>query len=678
MIKKLFVTLSLCHFVTCGFAAMLDTDSAKTITADKIEYDTKTQSVKTSGRVRIENASGQSANADAGFFSQDYKTANARNAEMMLGAHTHVSAADMKRDGALSVANDISYTTCWDGGDACVRGWEITASKLSHDNDRHMMTFRNMVFWFYDAPIFWSPYLTYPDPLVRRKSGVLMPSMNSTNKMGMQFNLPVYVAFSDTHDATATLSYLTAENPLLQLEHRLNTAHTEFRTTGSWTDSREMGSRWHIFNRDEIEIGEHARATLFLNRTGDKTYLQKYGFYDAQPYLDSGARAELFSRSGYATADVHVFQELRSFGRNNSNSANPSGNILPNIHGTIQTPDLWNGAYMSFMADAIGITTPDMESATQRILGEARITLPAILPFGQKLTASIAARYDLYNFNNTPIIDGPSDFDGTRGRFLPSGYLDWSLPFAKIGEKLTQVIEPRARITFVDSLSNPGFANIDSAASVLSDAMLFADKRYAGYDLWAHGTYLDYGVGWTGYYDDITANAFVGQSFDFYRPNAIDPNSGYRYGASDYVGRMSVDMPSDMFSVSSRFRLDRDKMQIRHIETAAKFGNTQYALLGHIYGVQLLDADTIDSRTHEIVAGAGIKLTDRWSVAARTTYNVTESHLQRQTAGVYYDHPCWGAALEYARDGAIRLNDAGDIYRGNTTIHLKFDIKFTE
>ena len=118
--------------------------------------------------------------------------------------------------------------------------------------------------------------------------------------------------------------------PLFQLEHRLNGSHSEFRTRGSFTHNREGENRWHIFNDDIIELGENARATIFLERASDKTYLQKYGFYSEQPYLDSGGKVELFGQSSYVVADAHVFQELRQSSRRYSV---PDGNILPNIRG---------------------------------------------------------------------------------------------------------------------------------------------------------------------------------------------------------------------------------------------------------------------------------------------------------------------------------------------------------
>ena len=241
-----------------------------------------------------------------------------------------------------------------------------------------------------------------------------MPDLKSTNQMGTQINIPLYIYLSDTHDMTVTFSYLTQENPLFQIEHRLNADHSEYRTKGSFTHNREGENRWHIFNDDVIELGEYARATIFLERASDKTYLQKYGFYDDQPYLDSGAKLELFGQSSYVVADAHIFQELRdSTGRWSA----PDGNILPNIRAVHQTTPLFGETYATFGADILGISGDG--TSAQRMIGDARITSPWTLWGGNRLTLSMEARYDVYHFNNIDLIDGQK-FSVLKNRFLPS------------------------------------------------------------------------------------------------------------------------------------------------------------------------------------------------------------------------------------------------------------------
>ncbi|MDR0967449.1 MAG: LPS assembly protein LptD [Rickettsiales bacterium] len=648
----------------------VNTDTSKTITADKIEYNTNTKAIKTTGDTKIQNQSGQSLNLRNAYVA-DKNIASGDDITLYLTPHTRITADSITKTDGNTSALDATYTNCAEC-DKTGEPWKISASRVYHDDTKKNISLYDSTLWFYDIPVFWSPWISYPDPRIKYKSGFLTPSINSTNNMGMQFNLPLYLNFSDYHDLTITTSYLTKENPLFLAEHNLNTKRANIKTTGSFTHTHENQNRWHLFNDDLIELGDNARMLVFFNRTSDKTYLQQYDFYNNQPYLDSGARLELFASRGYTTIDSHFFQELRV---TNKNTKNPSGNILPNIHGVYQTAPLVGNTYFSFMGDVLGIQKSN--SSNQRILGESRVVSPWFLPFGQKLTLSAAARYDLYNFIDTPIYGDLGGYSGTKGRFLPSGYVDWSMPFIRYGQQWTNIIEPRARATFQRRMASPNFINTDSAGSLLSDAMLFSDNRLSGYDLWGNSSYTDYGVNWTAFNNDgIQTQLFLGQSYDFFVADKLDKNSGFHDGASDYVGR--ADLYVDNFSIANRFRVSNTDLGLRHLESIARFGHKNYIDAGYIRAIQFTDTLSPYTIVSELVLGGDINITQRLSLRGRAIYNITNEHLQRLNAGLYYDHPCYTLSLDFSRDGTERLYVDGENYYGGTRLRFQFSLKLTD
>ena len=644
-------------------AAPLDVDSPKTIKSDKIEYDVKSGTVKTTGNTEITNAAGQRMTLKDSYLSKRGDQLSGDDIKIWLGQHVYIESDNIVHNGDDTVAKNAMFTACANC-DSYGNAWEIDATKIVHDMSSRMLSFHNMVFNIYDIPVLYFPYYTMPDPGVKHKSGLLTPNMQSTNKMGAQINIPLYMSFSDTHDATFTLSYLTKENPLFQLEHRLNLAHSEYRTRGSYTHNREGENRWHIFNNDVIEMGEYARASIFVARASDKTYLQKYGFYEDQPYLDSGGKVELFGQSSYVVADAHVFQELRSdyIGM----ATIPSGNILPNIRGVYQTSPLFAETYMTFAGDVLSIVGDG--NSSQRMIGESRVTSPWTLWGGNRLTASIATRYDLYNFNNIDMIDGDK-FSGLKNRFLPSGYVEWGLPFIRPGNGWSQTIEPRARLTIMRKIDDEQFAlNNDSAGTFLSDTVLFSNNRFAGYDLWENGTFADYGVRWSAFNNDgRVVEVFLGQSYDVTDRADTDLNSGFHKGGSDYVGRVGFNN-SEWLDISSRFRFDRDSLNLRHLETSAVVGSdANYLTIGHIWARQFLDAQTLAPDINEAMAGVGFRLSERWSVKFDAIYNWTDNIFLRHSGTFFYNHPCYYLSFGYRRDNA-RFED----YQGNTTFQFRF------
>lgn len=642
----------------------LSVDEPKTITADKIEYDINNATIKTSGQTVIVNKSGQRMTLVDSYISQDGNNLTGDDIKLWIGEHVYIESANIERTGNTTVARDALFTAC-DNCDGFGDAWKISTYKIVYKMDERMLRFYSPVMWAYDIPVLWLPYFEMPDPGVKYKTGFLTPDFESTNKMGTQINIPIYINFSDTHDITATLSYLTQENPLFQIEHRLNAPHSEYRTQASYTYNKAGESRWHIFNDDVIELGDNARATIFLERASDKTYLQKYGFYSDQPYLDSGAKLELFGQSSYVVADAHIFQEMRTEYRGNSTI--PSGNILPNIRGVYQSQPLFNETYMTFITDILGVSGDGMSS--QRLTGDARITSPWTLWGGNRLTLSLDARYDLYHFDNTDLID-MSNFSGFKNRFLPSGYAEWGLPMFRASEKWTQVIEPRARLTIMRRTQDEQFSlNTDSAGTFLSDSTLFSDNRFSGYDLWENGTFADYGMRWSAFNngDGSTAEVFLGQAYDFTDRAATDINSGYHHGASDYVGRVGYNN-NKWLDIATRFRLDRTDFSLRHTETSMHLGTAKNFLnIGHIWSQQFADTMAREDNINEAVIGAGIQLTNRWAMRWNGIYNMTIGEFQRHTGGLFYEHPCYYLSVEYRRDNAVKED-----YVGTTTFQFRF------
>ena len=664
--------LSICVLPTFAMALGVNMNEAKTIKSDSIEYNVKTEEMKASGNTEITNASGQRIKSNSLTISKDKNSVSSNDIELWLGKHVYIRAKEITRDGVETVAKNAEFTAC-DECDDYGNAWEIFSKKVIHDSNEKMLYFHNASFWVYDNtfPILWLPYYEMPDPSVKYKTGFLNPSFNSTNDMGLQINIPFYVNFSNTHDLTTTFSYLTKENPLFQAEHRLNLRHSEFRTKGSFTHNKEGENRWHIYNNDKIELGENARAYVYIARTSDKTYLQKYDFYDYQPYLDSGAKLELFGQTSYVVADTHIFQELRQA---SGNQHSISGNILPNIRGTYQTDPFFKETYLNLSSDILGVSGDDSNS--QRLIGEARIISPWTLWFGNRVTASVAARYDIYNFDKTPIYENgqqQDSFSGVKSRFLPSGYVEWGLPLYSVKNTWTYIIEPRARLTIMQHTNKDSvFAvNNDSAGRFLSDTTLFSNNRFAGLDVWENGNFIDYGARWAAFNDNHNIEIFLGQTYDF-NTDSTDKDfndNGFRNGFSDYVGRIAYSRK--YFQIASRFRFDREDLGLSHIENSLYFGKKGYYLtLGHIWDTQPIDVfSTTDKNTHEISAGGGIPLTDRFRIAGSVIYNAYEHLIQRRSAGIYYEHPCYHFSLEYSRDNTIKYE-----YTGNTTYRFKFGI----
>ena len=675
--KRLTASLLCLFVVNHAMALGINLDEPKTIKSEKIEYNAKSDKIEASGQTEIVNKSGQVIKLNQGTILKKEDAMSANDIELWLGKNVYVRAEEITKKLNETIAEHAMFTAC-DKCDAFGNAWEISSVEFIHDKSEKMMYFHNAVFWVYNdnIPLFWLPYYAIPDPSVKYKSGLLMPSFNSTNGMGMQINIPGYINISDRHDLTPVFSILTKEKPLYQLEHRLNLDRAEFRTNGAYTHNKEGKNRWYVQNNDKIELGENARAFVYIHRSSDETFLQKYGFYDAQPYLDSGAKLELFGKTSYVVADAHIFQELRD----KSSLGNIlSGDILPNVRGVYQTNPLFEETYMKFTGD--GLSVYGDKKSSQRLIGEGRVISPWTLWGGNRLTFSAATRYDIYNFKDIAVYapnypnNTDNSFSGVKTRFLPSGYLEWDLPFFSVQNDWTYIIEPRARLTIMEHTDNKAFFAYtnDSAGRFLADTTLFSNNRYAGYDVWENGNFADYGVQWFGFNKKHNIEIFAGQTYDFRKHNQDKADfyeNGFRNGFSDYVGRISYSN-NNTIQLSTRFRIDKQDASLQHIENSAYLRyKRNYISLGHIWDSTPIDIYSKNNKdTNELIAGAGLQLTNRFSIRGRAIFNIYEHIVQQHSGGIYYNHPCYYLSLEYKHDNA-ELQD----YVGGTTYQFKFGI----
>src|SRR5258706_581794 len=70
------------------------------------------------------------------------------------------------------------------------------------------------------VPMAYLPYMSTPDPTVKRKTGFLMPSYTSTTGYGFGVETPFYWAMAPDYDMTFSPRITTRQGPLLQAEFR--------------------------------------------------------------------------------------------------------------------------------------------------------------------------------------------------------------------------------------------------------------------------------------------------------------------------------------------------------------------------------------------------------------------------------------------------------------------------
>ena len=98
--------------------------------------------------------------------------------------------------------------------------WTLQSKKIRHDLAKKTIYYDNVVLKVYDFPIFYAPKFSHPDPTVKRRSGLLAPSLVNSTTLGSGIIMPYFWNLGSDKDLTFTPKLLLNENPLFLAEYR--------------------------------------------------------------------------------------------------------------------------------------------------------------------------------------------------------------------------------------------------------------------------------------------------------------------------------------------------------------------------------------------------------------------------------------------------------------------------
>ena len=165
--------------------------------------------------------------------------------------------------------------------------WALQSKRIKHDLAKKTIYYDNVVLKVYDFPIFFSPKFSHPDPTVKRRSGLLSPSLTNSNTLGSGFVTPYFWNISKDRDLTLTPKFYINENPLLLAEYRqdfsssfliVDTGYTQGYKTKN--KKKTGGARAHFFSNFNMNIIDEQdnKSSLELNfeKVSNDTYFRVY------------------------------------------------------------------------------------------------------------------------------------------------------------------------------------------------------------------------------------------------------------------------------------------------------------------------------------------------------------------------------------------------------------------
>lgn len=608
----------------------------QTLLADMVTYNEKTDVVTASGHVSLMDPSGQVLFGDYMELSDDMRDGFIQNARLLLSDRSRAAGNTGRRtSGNVTEIRRGVYSPC----DLCAENptapplWQLKAERMVHNQARRVVEFYDAIMEIHGVPIAYIPYISEPDPTVKRMTGFLAPGFGHSSSIGDFLKVPYYIVLDNDKDMTLEPIVTTDAGAVLAGQYRQRWGYGKLQADGSvaYTNRTDTVNgqpispidtfRGHIFANSEFDLSDEWRTIFNIQRSSDQTYLRRFDFGGTEAFLQSRAYAEGFDNRSYTLIDSYLFQSLR-FGV--GDSTQPI--VLPTAtYNWISQPDSLGGRW-DVTANAFNLFRP-VGSQIRRVSSGANWDAPFNGAIGDRFTLTAGVRGDGYYSDGVMLTQTQLAANNQySGRLFPQARLEWRYPWVRRGSGSSQMIEPIVAFIAAPNGENPpAIPNEDSTDVEFDDSRLFVLDRFPGYDRVDSGQRVDYALSGGVYGDHGGSTRFlVGESYRLQKNGPFLPGSGLNTQRSDVVGRLSVS-PQPYLDLIYRFRLDSRTLSSRRQEIDAAGGPQSLRLkVGYIDIAQDPLVPDLEKR-RQITGQAVAALTQYWSVAVFGTRDIGSS-----------------------------------------------------
>ncbi len=640
-----------------------------TVKADKIVYNQKDDVVTAVGNVVLLNEDGTVVFSDYVVLSDKMQEGEMENIKIIMKDKSQVAASKV-----IKYANDDKemenavYSPC----DVCTGKdplWQLKAKKISHDAKNKNVYYNHAFLELKGVPVFYTPFLSHPDPTVKRRSGFLIPNIASSSYLGAFLQPKYFWNISDHEDLFLDPIFSTDKGLILSGKYNKYLYRGELSAEGSFMrDDDKDETRGNIFAKGRYEVNDYWVADMDINYASDRNYLKDMNL-DKQDdaWLTSSLKMQGFDNRNYASIESYYYQ-LLSYDMKEYDEPL----VLPLMNYENISDVGPYGAYTKTNLNFASIYREE-ETNTQRFSMINSWVLPYTSPYGEKYRMVASVKSDLYYVDNYINPEG-EEFTGGVARVFPQLGLEWKLPFIRASETSRQILEPTVVAVLApnDSNKTDKIPNEDSQDFELDDSNVLDIDRYAGYDRNDTGSRISYGFNWSSY-GDITGrtSAFLAQSYYFDRNESVNNTSSYDFEEkeghlSDYVGRIYAS-PSDYFDLNYRFRIDKDDFELTYSELSTTIGpDILNAYISYIYLQDNNNSSLLEnSERKELYTALRSKLTKDWSISIYNRQDLTDNGGSLEYGGdLIYEDECAALILYLKRDNSSDPEYDGDFEFG--------------
>jgi LPS-assembly protein len=524
-----------------------------------------------------------------------------------------------------------TFTTCPVGND----DWFLKVGSLDIDKDRNVGTAHNASLQFLGVPILYTPWMDFPLDNAR-KTGVLPPTIGTTQRSGFDILVPYYLNLAPNYDATLYPRLLSKRGVQLGGDFRylLANAHGENRLEYLPNDNVANRSRWSVALNNQYTLGAGTQAGMQLNRVSDNDY-----FRDLSNLVSITSTSNLVSEAWVSTLHPNWNAKLGAQSFQTLQDATAVTRIAspytraPYAHlGLNQT--LHSGLEFKMDTDATHFINADPNlPAGTRVQIYPTLRLPLTNSFGF-LTPQVGWNSTYYSLNSK----APEQ---TITRNLPIFSLDsgvtFDRPFHFAGNDYEQTLEPRAYYVYAPYRNQSAIPVFDTAQLDFSYVQMFTENQFIGGDRINDANQLTLAV--TSRFSEASSGLerlqlTVGQRYYFSTQRVTLPGISPRTSnTTDLVAAASGQITQAWrFDTALQINTQNGATIQRNLSASYRPRPGRTVNFGYRY---------IDQSTEQIDLSAQWPLARRWYGMFRYNYSIQDRKLVEGLAGLEYNGGCW-------------------------------------
>ena len=552
---------------------------------------------------------------------------------------------------SISIVNKDSiltkgiFTTCKKNDDC--PPWSMSAEEIKHDKTKQTIFYKNAWLRVYDIPVFYFPRFFHPDPTVKRQSGFLMPTMQSSTSLGNSLNIPYYFALADNRDLTLNTRLYSEDKILIQSEYREVKATSKSNIDFSITNQNSNTTKNHFFanttNRLDLNNFDESELNLNVEFVSDDTYLKTYKLKSplikSESVLRSNIGISAFREDLSIVSNLYVYEDLTKINSDRYEFIYPDYKLEKKIDNNF---DVFGNLFLN--------SSGYMKSYNTNVFEQVVIN-DLIFNSNTKITESgFKNEYNLKLKNVNSDSKNSSNFKDTKDhKLLSIAQFDTSYPLKKIGNKYDNVFKPMVSFKYSPN-STKNIKNDDRRIDINN---IFSFDRLGKNETVEGGTSMTYGSQFfvNNKLEREVFNVNLANTLRLEEERNLPQNSNLWKKTSDFVGNLKYD-PADFFNIKYDFSLSENISDFNYQKL-----DTQIQVNNFVTTFSYLNENNKLNNQSYISNLTSYKFNNSNNLSLETRVNKVTEATEFYNLIYQYRNDCLIAAIEYNKD----FYDIGDM-----------------